>query len=230
MNLEQLLTQLRSLGTEENRQSMAHFGINPERAFGVKVTALRQIAKGVGRDHALALQLWESGFHEAQMLATIIDDPKQVTENQAEAWIKDLNSWDLTDGLAGNLLDKTSFAFQKALEWSTRLPEFEKRAAFALMAWLPVHDKQAPDEKFEMFFPAAEAQSDDERLYVKKAVSWALRNIGKRSLYFNAGAIAVAERIAGRGTKAANWIASDVLRELTSEKIQSRLKLKNSKI
>jgi 3-methyladenine DNA glycosylase AlkD len=229
MNLDQILSRLRALSNEENRQGMARYGINTETAFGVKVTTLRQIAKGIGRDHALALQLWDSGFHEARILATIIDDPKQTTEAQVEAWLKDISSWDLCDGFAGNLIDKTAFAYQKAVEWTRREAEFERRAGFAVMAWLPVHDKEAPDEKFETFFPHIEAASDDGRTYVKKAVSWALRNIGKRSLTLNPKAIAVAERIAARDTKAAKWIASDVLRELRSEKVQKRLRQKAEK-
>jgi len=225
----EILAKLKSLGNPENLAGMARYGINPESAFGIKVTTLRQLAKDIGRDHQLALDLWDSAFHEARMLATIIDDPKLVTEQQMETWIKDLYSWDLTDGLAGNLLDKTPFAYEKAIEWSHRQPEFEKRLGFALMAWLPVHDKKAPDEKFEIFFPQLEAESDDERIYVKKAISWALRNIGKRSMALTVAVIPVAENIGARGSKAAKWIASDVLRELRSEKIQTRLKQKAAK-
>lgn len=223
LKLDEVIEQLKSLGSEENLAGMARYGINPDRAFGIKVTTLRQIAEELGRDHQLALDLWESGYHEARMLATIIADPKQLTEVQAESWVKGVNSWDLCDGLAGNLLDKTPFAYEKAIEWNGRQPEFEKRAGFALMAWLPIHDKKAPDEKFEVFFPHLIAQSDDGRTYVKKAISWALRNIGKRSRALNAKAIAAAEQIASRDSKAAAWIAKDVLTELTSEKIQSRL-------
>jgi len=223
MKLDQVLAKLRTLANEENRQGMARFGINIENALGIKVTTLRQIAKEIGRDHALALQLWDSGFHEARILATIIEDPRQMTKAQAESWLKDINSWDLCDGFAGNLIDKTSFAYEKAIEWSQREAEFERRAGLAAMAWLPVHDNKAPDETFAAFFPYIEAASDDERIYVKKAVSWALRNIGKRSLGLNAKAIAVAECIGARGSKAATWIAKDVLKELTSEKVRERL-------
>ncbi len=225
----EILAQLKSLADPENVAGMARFGIKSENAFGIKVTTLRKLAKDIGSDHQLALDLWQSGFHEARMLATIIDDPKQVSEKQMEAWIKDLNSWDLCDGLAGNLLDKTPIAYEKAIEWSHRQPEFEKRAGFALMAWLPIHDKKALDKKFEIFFPQLEAESDDERIYVKKAISWALRNIGKRSLNLSQAIIPLAEEIAQRNTKASKWIASDVLRELRSEKIQTRLAAKASK-
>lgn len=219
----EILAQLQSLANPENVAGMARFGINPQRAFGIKITTLRQLAKDIGRDQQLSLELWESAFHEARMLATIIGDPSQVTESQMESWIKDLKSWDLCDGLMGNLFDKTPVAYEKAIEWSSRQPEFEKRAGFALMAWLAVHDKKAPDKKFELFFPQLVAESDDERIYVKKAISWALRGIGKRSLALNGAVIPVAEKIAARTSKAAKWIASDVLRELRSEKIQTRL-------
>ena len=228
MKLDQVLAKLRALANEENRQGMARYGINTESALGIKVTTLRQVAKETGRDHALALQLWDSGFHEARILATIIEDPRQMTKAQAESWLKDINSWDLCDGFAGNLIDKTSFAYEKAVVWSEREAEFELRAGLAVMAWLPVHDKKAPDETFAAFFAYIEAASDDERIYVKKAVSWALRNNGKRSLGLNAKAVTAAERIGARGSKAATWIAKVVLKELTSEKVRERLAEKDA--
>ncbi len=221
-----MLTRLKSMANPENAAGMARFGIAVDSALGIKVTTLRKLAKEIGRNHQLALDLWESGFHEARMLATIIADPQQLTEDQIETWIKDVNSWDLCDGLAGNLLDKTPFSYEKAIKFSHRHGEFEKRLGFALMAWLPVHDKEATDEKFEVFFPRLEAEADDERIYVKKAISWALRNIGKRNLALNNAVIELAETISARGSKAAKWIASDVLRELRSEKIQTRLEKK----
>jgi 3-methyladenine DNA glycosylase AlkD len=229
VNLEEVLSHLQSLANPDNLAGMARYGINPDRAYGIKVTTLRRLAKRIGRDHQLALDLWASGYHEARILATIIDDPKLVTESQAEAWVKDVNSWDLCDGLAGNLLDKTSLAYDKAIEWSSRTAEFEKRTAFALMAWLPVHDKEVSDEIFKAFFPYLITQSDDDRIYVKKAISWALRNIGKRSLELNAAAIDLAEQMAQHDSKAATWIAKDVLRELTSDKVRERLRARVAK-
>jgi 3-methyladenine DNA glycosylase AlkD len=227
--LPETLAQLKALSNEENRQGMARFGIDISTALGIKVTTLRKLGKEIGRDHALAQSLWDSGFHEARMLATIIDVPAQVTESQLEKWVQDLNSWDLTDGFTGNLVDKTIFAYPKAIEWSQREPEFEKRSGFALMAWLPIHDKQAPDMQFNQFFPLSEQAAGDDRVYVKKAVSWALRNMGKRSIELNKKAIEAAQRIADQKSKSAKWIASDVLRELNSEKIQARLAKKNAK-
>ena len=229
MQAQQILSRLESMADPAAREGMARYGINVETAYGIKVTTLRELAKEIGRDHHLALELWDSSYHEARILATIVDDPKQVTEAQMETWVKDVNSWDLCDGLTGNLLDKTSFAYEKAIEWSGREEEFVKRAGFALMAWLPVHDKKAPDEKFEAFFRPIEVQSDDERIYVKKAISWALRNIGKRSLNLNAKAVALAERIGQRSSKPAQWIARDALNELTSAKILERLQRKTGR-
>lgn len=226
--LSHIIAELKSLANEENRQGMARFGIDISTAFGIKVTTLRKLAKDIGRDHALALQLWDTGFHEARILATIIADPQQTTEAQLEAWVQDLNSWDLTDGFTGNFADKTPFAYAKAVEWSRRQPEFQRRAGFSMIAWLAVHDKAAPDAAFEAFFPHLAAQSHDERIYVKKAVSWALRSIGKRNLALNAKSIQLAEQIAGQGSKAARWIASDVLRELRSEKVQTKLANKSA--
>jgi len=221
-----LIKRLRSLGNEANRAGMARFGINTERAFGISVTNLRSIAKEVGKDHALAKELWTSGYHEARMLATLIDDPTQVTETQLESWVKDIHSWDLCDGFAGNLVDKTLFAYDKAIEWANRNEEFVRRAGFALMAWLPVHDKKVADKNFAAFFPIIARHASDERNYVKKAVSWALRNLGKRNSVLHRKAIQTAKEISKQDSKAAKWIANDALRELQSEKIRARLESK----
>ncbi len=203
---------------------MAHFGINPESALGIKIPVLRGIAKELGKDHELAQDLWESGEHEARILASMIDDPKLVTEEQLERWAADFNSWDLCDQCCGNLFDRTLFAYEKALEWSSREAEFVKRAGFALMAYLAVHDKKAPDEAFESFYPAIVGQARDERNFVKKAVNWALRQIGKRSRSLNESALAVVAEIEQLDSKAARWIAADARRELTGEKVQARLR------
>lgn len=220
---DQILSRLRSLRDEKNIAGMARFGIATDKAFGIKHPILKEIAKEHRKDHELALELWASGYHEARLLATIIDDPKQVTEKQAEAWVKDINSWDVCDGFTGSLIDKTPFAYEKAMEWANREPEFVRRAGFALMAWLPVHDKKAADSKFDPFFPLIEKHSTDERNFVKKAVNWALRQLGKRSMGLNRKAIAAARRIAKLDSKAARWIARDALKELESEGVQARL-------
>ena len=221
-----ILKELRTHRNEKNLAGMARFGIATDKAFGIKHPILKDIAKQYRKDHALALELWESGYHEARLLATIIDDPKQVTKKQAEAWVKQINSWDICDGLTGGLIDKTPFAYEKALEWSKREPEFERRAGFALMAWLPVHDKKAADSKFNNFFPLIIQYSTDERNFVKKAVIWALRQLGKRNAALNRKAIAAARQIAKIDSKSARWIAKDALKELEGKQVQARLREK----
>ena len=207
-----------------NVAGMARYGINPENTLGISIPALRAIAKEIGKDHDLAQELWASGVHEARILAAFIDDPKQVTEAQMEQWVADFDSWDVCDQVCGNLFDRTAYAYPKALDWSSREEEFVKRAGFALMAWLPVHDKKARDEQFEIFFPAILRASTDGRNYVRKAVNWALRNIGKRNRALNQRAVATAQKIARIDSKTAHWIASDALKELTSPAVQNRLK------
>lgn len=188
------------------------------------VTELRGLARRIGRDHDLAAALWKSKVHEARILASMIDDPSRVTEAQMERWISDVGSWDLCDQLCGNLFDKSPFAFNKALAWSRREEEFVKRAGFALMASSAVHRKDLPDTRFEIFLPAIRAQATDDRNYVKKAVSWALRQIGKRSRGLNRKAIATARQIERIDARSARWIASDVRRELESAAVQERLR------
>jgi 3-methyladenine DNA glycosylase AlkD len=167
--------------------------------------------------------LWESGVHEARILASIVDDPSQVTEAQMERWVREFDSWDVCDQVTGNLFDKTPFAYRKAAEWSRREEEFVKRAGFAVMAALAVQDKQASDEALTAFLPLIREQAHDERNFVKKAVNWALRNIGKRNITLNARAIALADELSRSESRAARWIGSDAYRELTSEKVRQRL-------
>lgn len=207
---------------------MARYGIETRKALGVTVTELRRFARTLGRDHALAGALWDSEIHEARLLATMVDDPAQVTEPQMEAWVHDLDSWDLCDQLAGNLFDRTRFAFHKAVEWSGREDEFVKRCGFALMACAAVHRKDADDEEFEVFLPSIRAGSTDDRNYVKKGVSWALRQIGKRNAHLNARAIATAREIQRIDARAARWISGDALRELESPAVRERLGVRSA--
>jgi 3-methyladenine DNA glycosylase AlkD len=193
---------------------MARFGIRPAHPLGISVTTLRRIARGLGRDHSLALSLWESGLHEARLLATMIDEPSLVTRAQMDRWARSFDSWDLCDQACMNLFDRTPFAWVMALRWSTRRAEFVKRAGFALMASLAVHDKEAADSAFEPFFVAIEREAGDDRNFVRKAVSWALRQIGKRNPELRRRAVEVAERVRSQGSRSARWIASDALREL----------------
>jgi 3-methyladenine DNA glycosylase AlkD len=215
---------LERMGDRSRLEGMARFGIDTGRAVGVTVTELRRFARDLGHDHELAAALWASGVHEARLLASLVDEPALVSEAQMEAWVADFDSWDVCDGVCGNLFDRTPFALDKAVEWSSREPEFEKRAAFALMASAVVHRKDLPDAAFASLLPVIRAQATDERNYVKKAVSWALRQIGKRSSGLNPLAIRTAEQIERIDSRAARWVARDALRELRSDAVQARLR------
>ncbi|MCK4327047.1 MAG: DNA alkylation repair protein [Candidatus Diapherotrites archaeon] len=219
----QLLKQLKPLGTKKNREGMARFGINTTDAFGVPVPKIRALAKQIGPDHRLAQELWKTGNHEARLLACFIDDPAKVTEAQMGRWAKCFDSWDVCDQCCGCLFGKAPFAYKKVREWARRDEEFVRRAAFALLASLAVHDKKAGDKKFEQFFPLIKKYSTDERNYVKKAVNWALRQIGKRNKALNKKAVAAAKEIKKIDSRSARWIAADAIRELTSEKVRRRL-------
>jgi 3-methyladenine DNA glycosylase AlkD len=223
MECEEVLERLKSLGNPEAVAGMARFGINPENTYGISIPVLRKLAREIGRDHLLAEQLWSSGVHEARILASMVDEPRLVTEEQLERWAAEFDSWDVCDQCCGNLFDKTEFAYRKAIEWPARDEEFVKRAGFALMAWLAFHDKRAPDEAFLAFLPVIVRESADGRNYVKKAVNWALRQVGKRNAALNIMAIDAAREIQARGSKAGRWIAADALRELTSEAVRERL-------
>lgn len=223
---KEVIKKLKSLSNPQNVAGMARFGINPHHTLGVSIPDLRKIAKEIGKNHKLSRELWGSGIHEARILAGFIGDPQKVTEGQMEAWVKDFDSWDVCDQVCGNLFDRTPFAYKKAFAWSKRSEEFVKRAGFVLMAALSVHDKKAKDEQFEQFFPIIRKHSDDERNFVKKAVNWALRQIGKRNLDLNKKALKVAREIRKTGSGSAKWIASDAIKELTSDKVRKKLQNK----
>lgn len=218
-----ILKKLKSLSSSKNREGMARFGINVDTAYGTPIPAIRKLAKEIGKNHELAQELWQTKIHEARILASMVAEPDKITEKQMEEWVKDFNSWDICDQVCMNLFDKTKIAFRKAAEWSTGYNEFEKRAGFALMAVLASHDKVAPDKDFIKFLPIIKRKSGDERNFVKKAVNWALRQIGKRNLNLNKHAIKVAMEMQKIDSKAAKWTANDALRELTSPAIQKKL-------
>jgi 3-methyladenine DNA glycosylase AlkD len=219
------MKRLRRMENATNVAGMARFGIRPQtKVLGISVNSLRTMAKEIGRDHRLALRLWGSGYHEARVLACLIDDPKEVTEEQMEAWVRGFDSWDICDQCCSNLFDKTPLAYHKALEWTAREEEFVRRAGYVMMAALSVHDKAAGDDKFLAFLPVIVAGSGDDRNFVKKAVNWALRQIGKRNRRLNKAAIKAGEKIAKSESSSARWIASDALRELRSEKTRKRLR------
>ncbi len=224
MQYAEVLKRLKSLSNPKAVAGMAKYGINPESAYGISIPNLRKIAREAGKNHLLAEKLWSSGIHEARILACMIDDPKEVTEPQLERWVSGFDSWDVCDQCCNKLFDKTEFAYQKAVEWTARREEFVKRAGFVMMTQLAVHDKEAEDSLFERFFPIIKREASDQRNFVKKAVNWALRQIGKRNLALNKKAVKVAKEIQRIDSKAATWIAADALRELTSNEVQERLK------
>ena len=222
-SLRAALEKLKASGDSRVRAAMARFGVHVKRAHGISMPRLRQLAKEIGTNHRLAGQLWRSGVHEARILAGMVDDPAQVTAQQMERWAREFNAWDVVDGSCCHLFVFAVPAWQKALEWSRREEEYVKRAGFALMAYLAVHDKKATDSKFARLLPLIRRQATDERNFVKKAVNWALRQIGKRNLRLNRLAIRTAKQIRSMDSRAARWVASDALRELTSPGVQRRL-------
>jgi 3-methyladenine DNA glycosylase AlkD len=222
----EILDVLKNLGDPRNVEGMARFGIKPAVAYGVPKPALRRLVREIGWDHELAQQLWASGVHEARVLASMIDDPTEVTGAQMESWANDLDNWDICDQCCMNLFWKTAFAYEKAEEWSANGKEFVKRAGFVLMASLAIHDKKASDSKFERFLSSIEREAADDRNFVRKAVNWALRQIGKRNGSLRQKAIQVALELRQAESKSARWIGSDALRELTSDAVRDRVKSK----
>lgn len=220
---DEVLERLKALSDPEAVAGMARFGISPKKTYGVAVPDLRRIAKEIGVDHDLAQRLWLSDIRETRILASMIDDPKRVTEEQMERWVRDFDYWEICDQCCMNLFEKTENAHRKCVEWSRREEEFVKRAGFVLMARLAVSDKKAEDERFEAFLPIIKREAADDRNSVKKAVNWALRQIGKRNINLNRKAIETAEEIRMMESRSAKWIASDAIRELTSKAIQRRL-------
>lgn len=229
MQSQEILALLRKNSKPKNREGMARFGIDVRTALGVPLPFLHSVAKKAGKSHSLAAQLWASDIHEARLLACLVDEPALVTPKQMDSWTEDFTSWDLCDVCCANLFDKTPYAYDKTVAWSKRKEEFVKRASFALMAALAVHDKKSPDSSFENFLPMIERESTDDRNFVRKAVNWALRQIGKRNLRLNAKATACALRIRKKNSKAAKWIAADALRELQSAPVLTRLKSKEAR-
>jgi len=221
---ESIIAELKSLANPSNVAGMARFGINPANTLGISMPVLRSIAKSYRKDHTLAIELWLSGIHEARILASLVDDPKQVTLDQMEAWTAEFDSWDVCDQVCSNLWEKTPYSYDKAIEWSHRDQEFVKRAGFVLMARSVVGGKIALDAgQLHIIFSEIEREASDKRNFVKKAVNWALRQIGKSSLELNRQAIATAEKIALYDNATAHWIAADALRELKSDLVQKRL-------
>jgi 3-methyladenine DNA glycosylase AlkD len=223
--IEELIASLRAQANPANVAGMARYGINPDGTLGVPVHALRKMAKQAGRNHALAQQLWQTGIHEARILATLIDDPALVTARQMDAWARDFDSWDVCDHACHNLFRDSPRAFAKAAQWARARREFVRRAGFSIMAGLAVKAKSASDAQFEAFLPLIAAAADDDRNMVKKSVNWALRNIGKRNRRLHRIAIAAAEEIRLQDSRSARWIAADALRELRNPATVARIPL-----
>ncbi|HEY4711439.1 MAG TPA: DNA alkylation repair protein [Dehalococcoidia bacterium] len=223
-SVNDVLDKLQSKAQPEQLKGMAKYGIAVEHRLGVSVPEMRKLAKEIGRDHKLALDLWRTGIAEARIVAGMVGDPAKLTEEQMEEWVKDINSWDVCDQVCDNLFEKNQLAWKKIVDWSEREEEFVKRTAFSLIACLAWHDKKASDEKFIELLPIIIREATDERNFVKKAVNWALRNIGKRNLNLNRAAINTAKEIQRLDSKAARWIAADAIRELESDAVQRRLK------
>jgi len=223
-SVKDVLDKLQSKAKPEQLKGMAKYGISIEQRLGVSVPDMRRLAKELGRDHKLALSIWKTGIAEARILAGMVGDPDRLTEEQMEEWVKDIDSWDVCDQVCMNLFEKNQLAWKKIIDWSDREEEFVKRTAFSLIACLAWHDKKASDEKFIGLLPVITRATTDERNFVKKAVNWALRNIGKRNLNLNRAAINAAREIQRLDSKAARWIAADAIRELESDAVQSRLK------
>jgi 3-methyladenine DNA glycosylase AlkD len=222
----QTLKTLRSLGSKKARDSMKFFGITSNHTLGIPTPMVKSLARKLGPNHQLAAELWASGIFEARAIAAMIDEPDKVSARQMDRWVKAFDSWGICDCCCCYLFRRTVLAWTKAVEWTQDSREFVKRAGFSLMAYLAVHDKAAVDTAFEEFFPLIEREARDPRLYVRKAVNWALRQIGKRNRRLNRVAIQCAKRIRAQDASSARWIAADALRELQSQAVQARLKKK----
>ncbi len=222
----EVLRKLEDLANPEVRAKMAYFGVQVPIANGVSAPVLHKLAREIGKDHLLANELWACEVHEAKILASLIGEPQKATANEMEVWAQAFDSWDVVDTACCYLYAGSKFAWKKAHAWSKRRELFIKRAGFSLVAYLSYKDKQSPDEKFAKFLKVVERESDDDRHFVKKAVNWALRNIGKRNRKLNREAIGVAKKLRKRDSRAARWIAADALRELRSEAVQRRLRQK----
>jgi 3-methyladenine DNA glycosylase AlkD len=221
-----VVAELKRRGTTRTRDGMARYGLPSDKAFGVAVSTMHQMAKRIGRNHELAAALWETGWYEARMLAAFVDEPARVTPAQMDRWCRDFDNWGICDTVCFHLFDRTPHAWRKVEQWAGRRDEFVKRAAFALLASLTAHDKAADYERFVRGLLLVERAATDERNFVKKSVNWALRCIGKRSPDLNAAAVALARRLSASPEAAARWVGKDALRELTSAAVVRRLAAK----
>ena len=224
MTVPDILAWLERKGTKRNRDGMARYAIVAPKAYGVSVGDLRALGKKLGRDQKLAEALWKTGWYEARMLATFVADPARVTPALMDRWARDFDNWAICDTACFHLFDRTPHAFRKIRQWSSRREEFVKRAAFALLASVALHDKKGPDAPFLATLPLIERAAIDERNFVKKGVSWALRGVGRRSRTLHGPSVALARTLAASESRAARWVGKDALRELTGAVVLRRLK------
>jgi len=218
------LAWLERRGSATNRAGMARFGITARKVYGVSGATMAPLVKRLGRDHGLALALWETGWLEARILASFVAEPARTTASQMDRWCRDFDNWAVCDSACMHLFNRTPFAWRKVEMWGRRQDEFVRRAGFALLASLAVHDKAAPDDRFLRLLPLIEATARDERNFVRKSVNWALRQIGKRNLALNAAAVVVARRLAVASDASSRWVGKDALRELTGDSVLKRLR------
>jgi len=228
-SVERVVAELRRLGTKHNVEGMARYGIRAKKVLGVSKPKLDALAKKVGKNHSLGLGLWSTGIQDAKILAGLICEPEKVTGEQMELWVRDFDNWDSCDGTCCHLFVFADGAWEKAFAWTKRKDEFQKRGGFALAAYLAYRDKNVADSKYLKFLKVIEREAGDERNFVRKAVNWALRNIGKRNLRLNRAAIAAGRRLRKKDSRTARWIAADALRELEGEAVQARLRGKGRK-
>jgi 3-methyladenine DNA glycosylase AlkD len=226
---EEVLEQLRDMAEPSNIAGMARYGISTVGTMGVSMPKLRGMAKRIGRKHELALELWDSGLHEARILAALVAEPGRTDRAMMESWVRQFDSWDLCDQVCANLFCLAKPAYEVIPDWTARNEEFVRRAGFVMMAALAVHDKESEDEVFLGLFPLIERRAGDNRNYVKKAVSWAVRQMGKRDLRLREECIRLAERLWEQGSPSSRWIASDVIRELDSDRVLARLEAKRGR-
>jgi 3-methyladenine DNA glycosylase AlkD len=230
MDVADVIEQLRAMGSPKNVAGMATSGVTPStEVCGIPIPKLRSLAKSCGRDHAFAQELWGSTVYEARIMASMVDVPSAVTVEQMERWVADFDTWELCDQTCSNLFDRTTYAEDKAFEWSERTEEFVRRAGLVIMATSAVHDKTAPDERFLGYIPRAIVRADDERKYVKKAASWALRQIGKRNIALHGAVLDAIEPLRTAPSRPARWVASDVYRELIDPRTVARVEAKGAK-
>ena len=222
-DVEAALSWLERKSTKRDRENLARFGINAKKAFGVSIKNIQALAKRLGRNHELALALWKTGAYEARLLTSFVDEPERVTPAQMDRWCRDFDNWGICDTVCFHLFDRTPHAWAKVSKWSDARPEFEKRAAFALLASLAGHDKDAADERFIETLPLIERAADDERDLVRKGVSWALRRLGRRNEALNRAAVDSARRLADSASAGARSVGKEALRELTSPAVKRQL-------